>query len=132
MANRLKMAMVDTVQRLLEQGWSYRRIGPELGIHRDTVARLAGKSKPAKAPLGADGADGDSKPAKAPLRADPLGQAVATLDGQATEALSVVSSRSASCLHSSQEKEQADGSAATRAGDTRSAYVPFRTGTLTK
>src|SRR5258708_13181090 len=97
MANRLKMAMVDTVQRLLEQGWSYRRIGRELGIHRDTVARLAGKSKPAKAPLGADGADGESKPAKAPLGADPLGQVVATLDAQAAAALSVPSSSSPSC-----------------------------------
>ena len=64
MANRLKMAMVDTVQRLLEQGWSYRRIARELGIHRDTVAGLAGKSKPAKAPLGADDGNGPSKPAK--------------------------------------------------------------------
>ena len=53
MANRLKMAMVDAILRLLQRGWSYRRIGRELGIHRDTVARLAGKSKPAKAPLGA-------------------------------------------------------------------------------
>src|SRR5437899_2773418 len=114
MANRLKMAMVDTVQRLLEQGWWYRRIARELGIHRDTVAGLAGKSKPAKAPLGAD----------------PLGQAVATLDAQATEALSVVSSSSASCLHSSQEKGQVDGSAA--GGDSRSACEPFRSVILSK
>jgi transposase len=159
MANRLKMAMVDAVQRLLEQGWSHRRIARELGIHRDTVAGLAGKSKPAKAPLGADGADGESKPAKAPLGADPLGQAVAAVDAQATEALSVVSSSSASCLHSSQEKGhaggstealsvvssssasclhssqekgQVDGSAASGAVDSRSACEPFRGVILSK
>src|SRR5260370_16736561 len=131
MANRLKMAMVDTVQRLLEQGWSYRRIGRELGIHRDTVARLAGKSKPAKAPLGADGADGESKPAKAPLGADPLGQVVATLDAQAAAALSGASSSSASCLHSSQEKGHVCGSAARGAVDSPSACEPFRTVNLT-
>ena len=132
MANRLKMAMVDTVQRLLEQGWSYRRIGRELGIHRDTVARLAGKSKPAKAPLGADRADGESKPAKAPLGADPLGQVVATLDAQAAAALSVASSSSASCLHSSQEKGHVCGSAARGAVDSRSACEPFRSVILSK
>jgi transposase len=132
MANRLKMAMVDTVQRLLEQGWSYRRIARELGIHRDTVARLAGKSKPAKAPLGADRADGESKPAKAPLGTDPLGQTVAALDAQATEALSVVSSSSASCLHSSQEKGYVSGSAARGAVDSRSACEPFRGVILSK
>ena len=53
MSNQHKMAMVETVMRLLQQGWSYRRIARELGIHRESVARLAGKSKPAKAPLGA-------------------------------------------------------------------------------
>ena len=67
MANRLKMAMVDAILRLLQRGWSYRRIGRELGIHRDTVARLAGKSKPAKAPLGAAADCDHPKPAKAPL-----------------------------------------------------------------
>src|SRR5258707_6912661 len=132
MANRLKMAMVDTVQRLLEQGWSYRRIGRELGIHRDTVARLAGKSKPAKAPLGADGADGESKPAKAPLGADPRGQVVATLDAQAAAALSVASSSSASCLHSYKEKGHVCGSAARGAVDSRSACEPFRSVILSK
>ena len=61
MANRLKMAMVDTILRLLQQGWSCRRIGRELGIHREPVARLARASKPAQAPLGADDSTGPSK-----------------------------------------------------------------------
>jgi hypothetical protein len=59
------MAMVDTVLRLLKQGWSYRRIARELGIHRETVARLAAQSKPAKAPHGAATDGAQSKPAKA-------------------------------------------------------------------
>jgi transposase len=39
MANVLKVAMVHAIIGLLEQGWSYRRISRELGVHRDTVAR---------------------------------------------------------------------------------------------
>jgi transposase len=39
MANNLKMATIHTIQGLLLQGWSYRRIGRELGIHRQTVSR---------------------------------------------------------------------------------------------
>ncbi len=39
MSNRLKMAKVHAIIGLLEQGWSYRRIGRELGVDRDTVAR---------------------------------------------------------------------------------------------
>lgn len=39
MANRLNMAIVHAVIGLLDQGWSYRRIARELGIHRETVAR---------------------------------------------------------------------------------------------
>jgi len=39
MANVLKMAMLQAIIGLLEQGWSYRRIARELGVHRETVAR---------------------------------------------------------------------------------------------
>ena len=40
MANVLKMAMVQAIIGLLEQGgWSYRRIIREPGVHRETVAR---------------------------------------------------------------------------------------------
>jgi transposase len=40
MANRLKMAKIDAIVQLHEQNWSNRRIATELGIHRDTVARV--------------------------------------------------------------------------------------------
>ena len=47
MANQLKVAVEDTEFRsvvdaiigLLEQGWSYRRIARELGVHRETLTR---------------------------------------------------------------------------------------------
>jgi len=39
MANHLKMAEIQAIQVLRKQGWSYRRIGRELGIHRETVKR---------------------------------------------------------------------------------------------
>jgi len=41
MVNRLKMAQINTIQTLISQGWSFRRIARELGIHRGTVARYA-------------------------------------------------------------------------------------------
>jgi len=39
MANQLKMAEIHAILTLHARGWSYRRIGRELGIHRDTAAR---------------------------------------------------------------------------------------------
>lgn len=39
MANYLGMAQVHAIQALRVRGWSFRRIGRELGVHRDTVAR---------------------------------------------------------------------------------------------
>lgn len=39
MANYLGMAQVHAIQALRARGWSFRRIGRELGVHRDTVAR---------------------------------------------------------------------------------------------
>ena len=40
MANQLKMALIDTIQRLHQQGWSQRRIARELDIDRNrTTAR---------------------------------------------------------------------------------------------
>ena len=39
MANHLGMAQVQAIQALRARGWSFRRIGRELGVHRDTVAR---------------------------------------------------------------------------------------------
>jgi transposase len=58
MANRLKMALAQSIHTLHQQGWSQRRIARELGINRETVARhlkdLQAASKPANAPLGSD------------------------------------------------------------------------------
>ena len=42
MANRLKMARVQTILTLRSRGWSFRRIARELGVHRETAARYVG------------------------------------------------------------------------------------------
>lgn len=39
MANRLKLAMINTILTLKERGWSQRRIARDLGIDRETVRR---------------------------------------------------------------------------------------------
>jgi transposase len=39
MANRLKMAVTETIQTLRRRGWSARRIARELGVDRETVSR---------------------------------------------------------------------------------------------
>jgi transposase len=74
MANLLKMAVSESIRTLHRRGWSKRRIAQELGIHRETVARYlqrsAPPSKPANAPPGSAGPDGDSKPANAPPGSD--------------------------------------------------------------
>jgi transposase len=58
------MSQINTIQLLLERGWSHRKIARELGIHRETVGRyvrlFAGSDpKPAISTAGS----GDSKPA---------------------------------------------------------------------
>jgi transposase len=71
MANRLKMALEQSIHTLHRQGWSQRRIARELGINRETVARhlrdLHPGSKPANAPIGSGNVADGSKPANAPL-----------------------------------------------------------------
>ena len=63
MSNRLKMAKINDILGLHQQGWSQRKIANQLGVDRGTVARyLAGASKAAKAPTGS----ADSNTAKAP------------------------------------------------------------------
>jgi len=74
MANQLKVAAIHAIIGLLEQGWSYRRIARELGVHRDTVARYdrlrrLANSKPAKATAGSDSEE-NPKPAKATAGSD--------------------------------------------------------------
>ena len=45
---QLKMAKVNAILTLHEQGWSQRKIAEYLGIHRETVGRyVAAFSKPA-------------------------------------------------------------------------------------
>jgi transposase len=70
MANRLKMAILEAILRLQQQGWSQRRIARELGIDRDAVARhireAQAGSKPANASPGSVAVSEDSKPANAP------------------------------------------------------------------
>jgi transposase len=67
MPNQLKMPKIHSILALRQRGWSFRRIGQELGIHRDTVSRYVRvHSKSAQAPTGSD----DSKPAQAPTGSD--------------------------------------------------------------
>src|SRR6202022_2333230 len=69
MANRLKMALIETIQSLKQRGWSQRRIARELDIDRETVARhlkaQAAAPKPAIAPIGSAEAGANSKPPSA-------------------------------------------------------------------
>jgi len=69
-ANRLTMAMIETVLALHRRKWSTRRIALELGINRETVARYiaqaAAEAKPAIAPTGSAMEAEGAKPATAP------------------------------------------------------------------
>jgi len=63
MANHLKMADVQAIHALRRHNWSYRRIGRELGIHRDTVKRYveqdsASQNRPNPPP----GSDAQNRP----------------------------------------------------------------------
>ena len=67
MSNKLKMATSKSIEVLLQQGWSQRKISRELGINRETVARYVrlARSKPAISTAGdlasvADDIDGRS------------------------------------------------------------------------
>ena len=95
MANRLKMALIETILTLHRRRWSQRRIARELNIHRETVARhlreASGQSKPAKAPIGSELADGNSKPAKAPIGSEAVAKEAPTEATVGAEADSVLS-----------------------------------------
>lgn len=66
MANRLKMAVADSIYTLLERGHSQRWIARTLRINRETVRRYAELarqgSKPAGAPPGSAGTDANAEP----------------------------------------------------------------------
>jgi transposase len=68
MANRLKMAMIDSIVALHQRGWSNRRIARELGVDRDAVSRhirqAQANAKAAKVITGSAGEVPDSKAAK--------------------------------------------------------------------
>lgn len=70
MANRLRMALIETIDTLRRRGWSHRRIGRELGIDRETVARhlrgSAADSNAAIAPTGSAAVESASNAAIAP------------------------------------------------------------------
>jgi transposase len=75
MANRLKMATVQSILTLHDRGWSGRRIAAELDVDRETVSRYVRltrqappteDSKPANAPIEPAGATAQSNPASAP------------------------------------------------------------------
>src|SRR5262245_12968867 len=74
MANRLKMALIETIQSLAQRGWSQRRIARELKVDRETVAKHLRDgdhpSRPANAPLGSPAQGDPSRPARAPLGSD--------------------------------------------------------------
>jgi len=77
MANVLKVAVVHAIIGLLVQGWSYRRIARELGVHRETVARYdrlrqSADSKPSNA-TPESGPDNNSKPANPTAGSDGAG-----------------------------------------------------------
>jgi hypothetical protein len=80
MANRLKMATVQSILTLHERGWSQRRIATELDVNRETVSRYvrlarqsdpADQANPAIAPIDPAGLSAFSNPAIAPIGSSP-------------------------------------------------------------
>jgi len=67
MANRIKVANVQSILALRRLGWSYRRIACAVGVHRETVRRYVleaeAGSKPATNLSTGSEADGEPKPA---------------------------------------------------------------------
>ncbi len=90
MSNRLRMANIHAIIGLLEQNWSYRRIGRELGVDRGTVARYdrlrRNRSKPAIVAPG-PGQPEDSKPAISPPGSEPVLDPNAAIPAPGSETL---------------------------------------------
>lgn len=68
MANRLKMAEVQAILALRARGWSFRRIGRELGVHRETAARYVRVAE--TVPEDDSGADSDQNRPNLPAGSD--------------------------------------------------------------
>ena len=70
MANRLRMALIETIITLRRRGWSRRRIARELGVDRETVTRhLHGAvgSNATSAPPGSESFEAESNATNAPI-----------------------------------------------------------------
>ena len=83
MANVLKVAVVHAIIGLLAQGWSYRRIARELGVHRETVSRYdrlrqTAGSKPANVTAGYLGLPPSDRSLGPPSRCQPYEAAIKT------------------------------------------------------
>ena len=75
MANRLKMALVQSILTLHGHGWSRRRIARELGVHRETVGRHVDQSAAEVKPA-TNGALGSTNPPRVgPESSDPASNA---------------------------------------------------------
>jgi len=62
MANRIKVAVSQTIVTLHTQGWSFRRIARTLGIHRETVSRYVRGQIAKSASNPAPGSEGPQEP----------------------------------------------------------------------
>jgi transposase len=71
MANRLRMALIETIITLRRRGWSRRRIARELGVDRETVTRhLRGATEASNAtiaPPGSKPVEAESNATNAPI-----------------------------------------------------------------
>jgi transposase len=129
MANRLKMAKLETILTLHRQGWSARQIAQTLGVHRDTVSRHLRESKQARAPTGS----GEAKPAT-PAEGTPgfkLGQAP-TGSGDSQESKQAGAPTGSDESISAEPTSQLEASAAASPHRQASLCEPFRAIILAK
>lgn len=77
MANQIKMAGIEVIYRLFDQGWSRRRIARELGFDRETVRRHL-RLRAVEGSGGVPSSEGGSasKPANSPPGTDPSKPAI--------------------------------------------------------
>jgi hypothetical protein len=89
MANRLRMALIETIITLRRRGWSRRRIARELDIDRETVTRhlrdAAGQSNATIAPTGSAPDETESNATIAPTGSQPPDNRVSAADSGAED-----------------------------------------------